>query len=398
MKVTSSQRIAAISGVAITLMVVAAPGFTARRPRYGGRLIVEIGATVASVDLGAATANDAEENAKAQIDALVFDGDAGRRSDDSTAAPGPFRVAEWEPGKHALLVANENYKGGRPFVDAVEIRMGRPAKDRLIDLELNKADLAEIPLDQARRAVEQGIRVSRSQPDELIALVFEMGRPGAKNPRIREAIARSMDRGAIVNFILQKEGEAAGGLLPQWSSGTAFLFLDAHGGTDMGRAKELWSQIASAPKIVLGYDSTDPQGQAVAERIVVNAREAGISMSLQVTSKAGRQSADARLVRLRMPSKDPRMSLAEFLDDLNPVAGLAANNDPLPDPATPKQIYEREFAVVRSFLVIPIAWVPQVYGLSSRVRDWQAPGPGESWPLADVWLDDIEAQSGKITP
>jgi len=28
-----------------------------------------------------------------------------------------------------------------------------------------------------------------------------------------------------------------------------------------------------------------------------------------------------------------------------------------------------------------------VYGLSARLRDWTPPGPGESWPLADVWLD-----------
>jgi hypothetical protein len=25
--------------------------------------------------------------------------------------------------------------------------------------------------------------------------------------------------------------------------------------------------------------------------------------------------------------------------------------------------------------------------LSARVRNWNAPGPGETWPLADVWLD-----------
>jgi hypothetical protein len=37
--------------------------------------------------------------------------------------------------------------------------------------------------------------------------------------------------------------------------------------------------------------------------------------------------------------------------------------------------------------VVPLVWLPRVYGLSGRVRDWTPPGPGESWPLADVWLD-----------
>ena len=78
-----------------------------------------------------------------------------------------------------------------------------------------------------------------------------------------------------MNFILQKQGEPAGGLLPQWSSGTAFLFSTA---ADAVRApRNSWSQIAGSPKIVLGYDSGDALEQTVAERIVVNAREAGIS-------------------------------------------------------------------------------------------------------------------------
>jgi hypothetical protein len=37
--------------------------------------------------------------------------------------------------------------------------------------------------------------------------------------------------------------------------------------------------------------------------------------------------------------------------------------------------------------VVPLVWLPQVYGLSARVRDWKAPAPGEGWALADVWLD-----------
>ena len=82
--------------------------------------------------------------------------------------------------------------------------------------------------------------------------------PANRNPRLREAVAQSIDRAAIVNFILQKTGEPAGGLLPQWSSGTAFLFPTA---TDPARAKELWSQIAPATKLVLGYDSADPLEQ-----------------------------------------------------------------------------------------------------------------------------------------
>jgi hypothetical protein len=40
---------------------------------------------------------------------------------------------------------------------------------------------------------------------------------------------------------------------------------------------------------------------------------------------------------------------------------------------------------------VPIVWMPQVYGLSVRVRDLKQPAAGESWPLADVWLDSNDS-------
>jgi len=385
-----SRRRAAVSGAAIILLA-ALPALSARRPRYGGTLRAEIGAAVSSLDPGGASANPEEAAAKAEIAALIYD---HRNPDGTYSDPGPFRVSEWEPGKHLTLAANEDYRGGRPFVDAIEIQMRRAARDRVVDLEVNKTDLAEIPPEQARRAADRGTQVSTSQVDRLVALVFLAGHPAASDARLREAIADSIDRDAIVNFILQKEGEAAGGLLPQWSSGTAFLFATV---SDPGRAKELWQQIAPSPKIVLGYDSDDPQEQAIAERIVVNAREAGITLTLRAISpSAAVSNVDAELVRLAMVSPQPQVALTSFLGVLNPLAGV--NPDPLPDRASPDQIYESEKAIVRSFSVVPIAWMPQVYGLSARVRDWKVPGPGESWPLADVWLDGSGAAAAQGNP
>ena len=100
-----------------------------------------------------------------------------------TVESGPFHVTAFEAGKRAVLAATEDYRLGRPFVDSIEITMGRAARDRILDLELNKADFAEIPAEDARRAAERGVRVSRSQPDELLALVF-LRRAEPKRTRI----------------------------------------------------------------------------------------------------------------------------------------------------------------------------------------------------------------------
>jgi ABC-type transport system substrate-binding protein len=352
-------------------------------------LLIEIAATVKSLDAGAVVANPAEADGRGQLNALVQDRRAAAGIPPFIA---PFKIAEWGPGKHATLIANDDASGGRPFVASVQIQMGRTARDMTLDLELGKADLAEIPVEQARQTADRGVRVSLSQPDELLALVFPAGRVATEDARVREALAAAIDRASIVNFILQKNGEAAGGLLPQWSSGTAFLFPTA---ADPTHAKELWTQIAGAPKLTLRYDSGDPLEQSVAERIVVNAREAGISVTAQaVQAGAPAAGVDAVLMRLRMASPAPRAALVNFLSALGPVANIDASA--LPDPATPQEIYDRERAVISSGRVAPLVWLPQVYGLSVRVRNWKAPGPGETWPLADVWLDiPAEAASEK---
>ena len=392
--------LAAASVLAIMLALVGVGRVEAsRRPMFGGTLRVEIGARLNSLDPSVAAASPEEAAAKDEIESLLYD----HRNADGTfgAAPGAggaggaatagaFRIAEWEPGAHLTLAANEEYSGGRPFVDSVDIQMGRGVKDRLLDLELGKTDFIEIPPEQARYASGQGIRVSSSEPDELVAIVFAAGQAAAEDARLREALARAIDRGAMVNFILQKEGEAAGGLLPQWSSGTAFLFPTA---ADPSGAKELVGQIGGSPRIVLGYDASDSLEESLAERIAVDAREAGIRVAPEALQNARVPSnCDARLVRLRMPSPDPRAALASFLARLAPeIDGNGPNGKPetesLAEGASAEQIYDVERGIVNSYRVAPIVWLPEVYGLSTRVRDWKAPAAGQGWPLADVWLE-----------
>ena len=356
---------------------------TSRRPRYGGTLRVEIGAVIHSLDPAGATSDAEESAAKEELGALLYDQRNPDGSFAGVAGSGAFHIAQWESGKRLTLAANENCRGGRPFVDAIEIEMGRAAKDRLLDLEVGSADFAEIPPQEARRATERGVRVSASRPEELVALVFAAGHSIGEDARAREALSRSIDRAAIVNFILQKEGEPAGGLLPQWLNGTAFLFPTA---TDAAGAKEMWSQIPGLPRIALGYDSGGSLGQAIAERIAVNARDAGIALSAEaVPTAASAANYDVRLVRLRMKSARPRDALSGIVATLAPGTGLDAT--PLPAAASSEQIYGRERDIVSSYRVVPVVWLPRTYGLGSRVRDWKAPAAGEGWPLADIWLE-----------
>jgi peptide/nickel transport system substrate-binding protein len=402
------RRLAVISALAVVALA-ALPARSARRPRYGGTLRVEIGPAVASLDPDVEATTPEEAAAKLQIDSLIFDHRDADGEFAGAAGSGAFRVTAFEAGKRVVLAANEEFREGRPFVDAVEIAMGRGAHERLVDLELSKTDLTEIAPQDARRAAEQGVRVSVAQPDELLALVFVNGNArsnaGPPNQVAEQALSLAIDRVAIVNFILQKTGEPAGGLLPQWSSGTAFLFPAGSPTTaDLEHAKELWKQIAPSGGLVLGYDSADPLEQTVAERIVVNAKEAGMAVRAHAIPVAGASlggsrgaagqatHVDVELVRWRMNSPLPGAALKDFLARIysGPLAGVEAGA--FPEAASPEDIYKSQRAVLNTYRAVPLVWLPQVYGLSSRVRDWKTPGPGENWPLADVWLiADVES-------
>lgn len=385
-----------LSAAAISLLLLAAVrARSARRPAYGGTLHVEIGAVINSLDPAVAAAGAGEAEAKAEIDGLIYE----RRNPDGTFAgisgSGPFHVSAWDPGKRVTLAANDDYSGGRPFVDSVDILMGRSAHDRLLDLEVNSADVAEIPAEQARQAAVGGVRISASQPDRLLALVFLGARAASQDQRVRQVVSECIDRSALVDFILQKEGVPAGGLLPQWSNGTAYLFPTA---ADPVGAKALLAQIGGSHALVLGYDSGDSFEQSVAERIAVDARAAGLTFTVQPMSHGSAAALpDARLVRLSMPSPAPQESLQSFLNTLVPMAGL--DSVQLPASAGTEQLYSAERSVIDSYRVVPLVWFPHVFGLSTRVMDWRAPDPGESLPFGDVWLNGPAGDlSEKVAP
>jgi len=292
----------------------------------------------------------------------------------TVAGTGPFRVSAWEPGKGLVLAANEDYWGGRPFLDSVEITFGRSQRDQALDLQLGRADVVEVSPDQVRRAQQEDQRIAVSAPAELIALAFS-DKPSVKEPALREAVSLSIDRAAIQSTLLQKQGEAAAGLLPQWVSGYSFLFPVTAG---LERARQLRRDIGATPSLTLVYDWSDPLARAIAERVSVNARDVGIAIQPYGENLSARgANADVRLVRIPLASSDAAAALAA-------LAGVSGQT--MPQINSPEEPYAADRALRSDFRLVPIAYVPQAWALAARVRNWSIPRQG-GWRLADVWLE-----------
>jgi ABC-type transport system substrate-binding protein len=288
---------------------------------------------------------------------------------------GPFHLAAFQPGRRATFAANQDYWGGRPFLDAIDVQLGRTLRDQWADLELGKADVVELGPNDLRRASDRGRTVWTSSPISLIALAFT-GARDATEVRIRQALAFSIDRAAMHTVLLQKQGESTAALLPQWISGYAFAFPTA---PDLPRARALANSLPPpARAIALTYDPLMRTARALAERIAVNARDAGLTV--QVAPQNPR--ADVRLVEVRLTSLVPVQALAGF------AAALG-----LPLPAAPGEsaaaLYEAERQLLDGSSAIPLFHLPVIYGAAARVRVSAPPAITRlgDWQFDNLWLD-----------
>jgi ABC-type transport system substrate-binding protein len=300
---------------------------------------------------------------------------AAHGPDGTLAGTGPFRIARFDAGRHLTLAAFDEYWGGRPFLDAVEIEMGRSSRDQFVDLQVGRADVVELAPNETRGALERGTKTWVSAPVELLALVFGPGR-AAEDARIREALALSIDRAAIHNVLLQRQGAVTGALLPQWLTGYAFLFP---ADMDLARARQLVAGVpASDRSLPLAYDPADAQARIIAERIAVNARDAGIT--LQPT---GQPRPELRLARLRFSSPDAARALAEL------SASLALPEVRPPNNPRPEALYSAERSLLEGFKLVPLFYLPDTFGVAPRVKLWMKPGISRmGWlRLADTWLE-----------
>ncbi len=189
--------------------------------------------------------------------------------------------------------------GARPYLDSVLLSTS------------GSADVIAVPFGGPRRVISERLRIWSSAPRELLAI-----HAPEIDPAIAQALSLSIDRPSMANVLTQRRGEPAWSLIPQWMSGHAFLFEAPR---DLDRARQLLSSMRLTP-ISMAYPASDALGRAVAARVAVNARDAGIS--LQLSPQAA--NAQLRLVRLRLTTLDPDAALAGLAGMLGLAAPSAA--------------------------------------------------------------------------
>ncbi len=281
---------------------------------------------------------------------------------------GPFRIADWQPGKTLSLAADDSCWRGRAFLDGIQIALGRNYRDQMTALELGKADLVEVAPEQAHRISPERYQILHSPPVELVALQFAHEAASAEERALRRALSLSVERGSIYSVLLQGTGAPTASILPTWMSGYGFVFSVQ---ANLPKARQLRDQARVAQNWKLGYDSNDPLAHLLAERIALNAKDAGLTLQ---PAAAG---SDLRLVRIAMASSDPLTALDAVLKRLGLPEGRIGNSA--------DELYAAEQAAVASERVIPLIDLPATYAATPRLKDWRVRTDG-SWDVASAWL------------
>jgi len=303
-----------------------------------------------------------------------------RDADQHMDGTGPFQIVEWRPGKTLRLAANENYWRGRPYLDAVEIEMGRDFHEQITALEVGRADLVEVAPEQVRR-LQQGHELVSSAKIELMALLFSSDAVSDEERELRDAVGLSVERGSIRNVLLQGTGDASGGVLPTWMSGYGFVFPAS---ANLEKARQLRGQYRIVPNWSLGYDGSDTLARLIAERIALNAKDAGFS--LQPTSSTN---AEIQLVRIPLASTNPWIALDELETYMVPWSRNpgATRGIPTKSAGLVEELYAAERELLASRRVIPLFHLKMTYAAAPKLKYWSVQSDG-SWDVSDAWLEN----------
>jgi len=117
----------------------------------------------------------------------------------------------------------------------------------------------------------------------------------------------------------------------------------------------------------------------VADRIALNARDA--SIIIQPSPNPG---GSLTVIRWPLESTDAAAELVRLLG----LLGVPERAGSI-DRARPETLFEAERALLEDYRVIPLAYLPQLYGFGPRVHNWEAAQKRDPFRLSleNLWVD-----------
>ena len=153
---------------------------------------------------------------------------------------GPYKFGEYVSGDRVVLTANDKYWGPKPAFAKVRFRMITNSAARVAALLAGDVQMIEaVPTaDIARLKKDARVALASTVSNRVIYLHMDSGRERnspfvtdaagkpmeanpLRDPRVRKAISKMIDRNAIASRIMEGEAKPAGQFLPETFHGTS---------------------------------------------------------------------------------------------------------------------------------------------------------------------------------
>jgi peptide/nickel transport system substrate-binding protein len=129
---------------------------------------------------------------------------------------GPFRFQEFVQDSHLLMVRNDNYWGGKPYVDSLRVRIVPEQSVQMVELEAGNVHVSfSVQAKDVKRLQDAGITVVNQPVPTASWISFNLAKGPTQEFAVRRAIAMSVDRESIVRDVLLGYGQVSRGGSPK---------------------------------------------------------------------------------------------------------------------------------------------------------------------------------------
>ena len=137
-----------------------------------------------------------------------------------------------------------------------------------------------------------------------------------------------------------------------------------------------------AATLKVGYDPSDTLARQTAERVAVNARDAGITLQVAPLPQGWKRMQDPGVDLLVQRARIDGPTLGKGALEARASLGLLVNGDP----GRAEQTYAAEREFLDTLAVVPLIHIPELLGIGPQVMDWSAT-PWGDWHLERVSLE-----------
>lgn len=133
---------------------------------------------------------------------------------------GPFKLADFKMNEGIKLVKNQEYwKPGRPYLDAIEFSIIADRSTRMLSFVAGKFDMtfpADVTVPLLKNIKRDAPQAQCTMRESGVSTNLIVNREVAPfdNPKVRRAMALTLDRDAFIRILSEGEGQMGGAMLP----------------------------------------------------------------------------------------------------------------------------------------------------------------------------------------